>query len=87
MNTGKIKKELCKVVGCAAALVLVMLISGAIEGTISVVVAVVIGAGCVYALNTVCGILLLPETQVTDAHTVQRPVSVPLRVVRGGRAA
>lgn len=87
MNTGKIKKELCKVVGCAAALVLVMLISGAIEGTISVVATVVIGAGCVYALNTVCGILLLPETQVTDAHTVQRPVSVPLRVVRGGRAA
>lgn len=87
MNTGKIKKELCKVVGCAAALVLVMLISGAIEGTISVVAAIVIGAGCVYALNTVCGILLLPETQVTDAHTVQRPVSVPLRVVRGGRAA
>lgn len=87
MNTGKIKKELCKVVGCAAALVLVMLISGAIEGTISVVAAVVIGAGCVYALNTICGILLLPETQVTDAHTVQRPVSVPLRVVRGGRAA
>lgn len=87
MNTGKIKKELCKVVGCAAALVLVMLISGAIEGTISVVAAVVIGAGCVYALNTVCGILLLPETQVTDAHTVQRPVSVPLRVVRGGRVA
>lgn len=87
MNTGKIKKELCKVVGCAAALVLVMLISGAIEGTISVVAAVVIGAGCVYALNAVCGILLLPETQVTDAHTVQRPVSVPLRVVRGGRAA
>ena len=87
MNTGKIKKELCKVVDCAAALVLVMLISGAIEGTISVVAAVVIGAGCVYALNTVCGILLLPETQVTDAHTVQRPVSVPLRVVRGGRAA
>ena len=87
MNTGKIKKELCKVVGCAAALVLVMLISGAMEGTISFVAAVVIGAGCVYALNTVCGILLLPETQVTDAHTVQRPVSVPLRVVRGGRAA
>ena len=31
MNTGKIKKELCKVVGCAAALVLVMLISGVME--------------------------------------------------------
>ena len=87
MNSGKIKKELCKVVGCAAALVLMMLISGAIEGTISVVAAVVIGGVCVYALNTVCGILLLPETQVTGARTVQRPVSVPLRVVRGGRAA
>ena len=87
MNTGKIKKELCKVVGCAAALVLVMLISGAIEGTISVAAAVVIGGGCVYALNTVCGILLLPETQVTATRTAQRPVSVSLRVVRGGRAA
>ena len=87
MNTGKIKKELCKVVGCAAALVLVMLISGAIEGTISFVAAVVIGGGCVYALNTVCGILLPGKAQAAPVRTAQHPVSVSLRVVRGGRAA
>ena len=58
MNTEKFKKEFCKVAGCAAALILMMLVSAAIEGTVSVLTAVLVGAGCVYALNTVCGILL-----------------------------
>ena len=87
MNTEKFKKEFCKVAGCAAALILMMLVSAAIEGTVSVLTAVLVGAGCVYALNTVCGILLPREAQAAPVRTAQRPVSVSLRVVRGGRAA
>ena len=87
MNTKKFKKEFCKAVGCAAALILMMLVSAAIEGTVPVFTAVLIGAGCVYALNTVCGILLPREAQAAPVRTAQRPVSVSLRVVRGGRAA
>ena len=87
MNTEKFKKEFCKVAGCAAALILMMLVSAAIEGTVSVLTAVLVGAGCVYALNTVCGILLPREAQDAPVRAAQRPVSVSLRVVRGGRAA
>ena len=87
MNTEKFKKEFCKVAGCAAALILMMLVSAAIEGTVSVLTAVLVGAGCVYALNTVCGILLPREAQAAHVRAAQRPVSVSLRVVRGGRAA
>lgn len=87
MNTEKFKKEFCKVAGCAAALILMMLVSAAIEGTVSVLTAVLVGAGCVYALNTVCGILLPREAQTAPVRAAQRPVSVSLRVVRGGRAA
>lgn len=87
MNTEKFKKEFCKAVGCAAALILMMLVSAAIEGTVPVLTAALIGAGCVYALNTVCGILLPREAQAAPVRTAQRPVSVSLRVVRGGRAA
>lgn len=87
MNTEKFKKEFCKAVGCAAALILMMLVSAAIEGTVPVFAAVLIGAGCVYALNTVCGILLPGKAQAAPVRTAQRPVSVSLRVVRGGRAA
>lgn len=87
MNTEKFKKEFCKVAGCAAALILMMLVSAAIEGTVSVLTAVLVGAGCVYALNTVCGILLPREAQAAPVCAAQRPVSVSLRVVRGGRAA
>ena len=87
MNTEKFKKEFCKVAGCAAALILMMLVSAAIEGTVSVLTAVLVGAGCVYALNTVCGILLPHEAQAAPVRDAQRPVSVSLRVVRGGRAA
>ena len=87
MNTEKFKKEFCKVAGCAAALILMMLVSAAIEGTVSVLTAVLVGAGCVYALNAVCGILLSREAQAVPVRAAQRPVSVSLRVVRGGRAA
>lgn len=87
MNTEKFKKEFCKAVGCAAALILMMLVSAAIEGTVPVFAAVLIGAGCVYALNTVCGILLPGKAQAAPVRTAQHPVSVSLRVVRGGRAA
>ena len=87
MNTEKFKKEFCKVAGCAAALILMMLVSAAIEGTVSVLTAVLVGAACVYALNTVCGILLPHEAQAAPVRAAQRPVSVSLRVVRGGRAA
>ena len=87
MNTEKFKKEFCKVAGCAAALILMMLVSAAIEGTVSVLTAVLVGAGCVYALNTVCGILLPREAQAAPVRAAQRPASVSLRVVRGGRAA
>ena len=87
MNTEKFKKEFCKAVGCAATLILMMLVSATIEGTVPVLTAVLIGAGCVYALNTVCGILLPGKAQAAPVRTAQRPVSVSLRVVRGGRAA
>ena len=87
MNAEKFKKEFCKVAGCAAALILMMLVFAAIEGTVSVLTAVLVGAGCVYALNTVCGILLPREAQAAPVHAAQRSVSVSLRVVRGGRAA
>ena len=87
MNTEKFKKEFCKVAGCAAALILMMLVFAAIEGTVSVLTAVLVGAGCVYALNTVCGILLPRVAQAAPVRAAQRTVSVSLRVVRGGRAA
>lgn len=91
MNTTKLKKEICKLIGCAAAFLLMILFCAAVEGTLPILAVLALGAICLGVLNSVCGMLMQPHSSRACAQPAPRPVRgaqpVSLRVVRGGRAA
>lgn len=84
----RIKKELCKLMVTAAALLLLMMISAVVYGTLPLWAAVPAGAALLVAANAACGVLLadLPDAQQA-APAAPAARAVPLRAVRGGRAA
>lgn len=84
-----IKAMLGKLAATGAMLLFLVLVPAAASGTLPLWAAVLLGLAGVLALNLACG-ALLPGEEARQEVSLPATVShttVPLRVVRGGRAA
>lgn len=73
-----------KLAATGALLLFLVLVPAAASGVLPLWAVLLLGAAGILVLNAACGALLPPER---PAQTAARPRSVPLQVVRGGRAA
>lgn len=85
-----IKAAIGKMATTMTALLFLLLVPAAASGSLPLWAVLLLGAAGVVALNAACGVLLaLQEPRQTPRQVPCTPVArpVPLRVVRGGRAA
>lgn len=82
-----IKAMVSKLVSTVVVLLFLVLVPAVAAGSVSLWAAVLLGLGGVLLLNAACGVLLagVEEEETTLPAVPAR--QVPLRVVRGGRAA
>lgn len=85
MKQAWIKAFAGKLAATGALLLFLVLVPSAAAGMLPLWAVLLLGAAGVLVLNAACGVLL-PEEH-PDRQTAARPREVPLRVVRGGRAA
>ena len=77
-----------KLAAVAALLLFLVLVPAAAAGTLPLWAVLVLGALGVLLLNAGCGALLPPAQEAQPVARAAQPArTVPLRVVRGGRAA
>lgn len=76
-----------KLAATAALLLFLVLVPAVAAGSISLWAAVLLGLGGVLALNGACGVLLQGEARQQPVPAPVPARQIPLRVVRGGRAA
>lgn len=82
-----IKTMVSKLVSTGVTLLFLVLVPAAAAGSLPLWVALVLGLGGVLALNAACGVLLAGMEAEEPALPAVAPQQIPLRVVRGGRAA
>lgn len=89
MKRDWIKVVVGKLATTLAALLFLVLVPATAAGSLPVWAALLLGAAGVVGLNAACGVLLAdrPEAAEPRPRCVRTTRPVPLRVVRGGRAA
>lgn len=91
MKRDWIKVMVGKLATTMTALLFLVLVPATAAGSLPVWAALLLGCMGVVALNAACGILLARRGEIAEKplprRCVQAPHPVPLRVVRGGRAA
>ena len=85
MKPAWIKAFAGKLAATGALLLFLVLVPSAAAGMLPLWAVLLLGAAGVLVLNAACGVLL-PEEH-PERQPAARPREVPLRVVRGGRAA
>ncbi|MFR3792345.1 MAG: hypothetical protein ACLTWO_10605 [Blautia massiliensis (ex Durand et al. 2017)] len=85
MKQAWIKAFVGKLAATGALLLFLILVPSAASGVLPLWAALLLGAAGVLILNAACGALLPKEQPAQPAAAAPR--QVPLRVVRGGRAA
>lgn len=93
MNFQTIKQQVCRFLMSVMGFLLLAIICGAAEGTLFLPLALLLGLADLIGMNILCGLAEAkpaPRRQrvpVRRVHRTPARASVPLRVVRGGRAA
>lgn len=86
MKQAWIKAWIGKLAATGAMLLFLVLIPSAASGVLPLWAVLLVGAAGVLVLNAACG-ALLPEERPAARPVERAPRQVPLRVVRGSRAA
>lgn len=84
MNFQTIKQQIYRFLFSVMGFLMLVIVCAAADGSLFLPVAVLLGAADLIGMNVLCGLAAAKPTRHAQPDSVR---TVPLRVVRGGRAA